>query len=160
MKKIFLFPVMMAVLTGSLAIAEASRLDRLEKIEDSKALMSLFSIMTDITRDGRPIEFFGWTEKEAVRTADATCAPATRSDAEHYLTNLIEQLSWASWDESVHMSTHLVPALADLREILANDQLERCDWAIQPEEQLIKFTRFRNTGTGYQLAFTQGFRTT
>ena len=158
MKQIFKFAVMMMLVPLSTAMAEATRFDAMEKVADSKALMGLFSVMTGVTRDGRPVEFFGWTELESTPATDAACAPAVRSDAEHYLTSLIEELDWATHEESVDMTTHLVPALSDLREILDSDQLERCDWSAQPEQQRIKFTRFKNTATGYQITFTQGFR--
>ena len=130
----------------------------MEKVTDSKSLLNLFTTLTEITQDGRPIEFFGWTEKEAVPPGDAACAPAVRADAERYLTTLVADIDWASAAEANHIATHLVPALSDFREILDNDQLERCDWTTQPEEQRIQFTRFKNTGTSYEITFTQGFK--
>lgn len=145
-------------LSSAAVFARTVTADGVSKVSDSPALMGLFGVLSDVAKDGQPVEFFGWTEEEAVPTPVADCKSVERHDAEDYLTSLVSKMDWATYAESIHISTHLVPALGDLRTLLGTDQLERCDWTIQPEDQLIKFTRFRNTATGYDIAFTQGFQ--
>jgi hypothetical protein len=126
-------------------------------VTDSKPLLTLLKVMSEIASDGPSLSYFGWTERRAELPANAVCTPTDRTEALHYLENLTDEMDWASENQKLQIKENREQALKDFSGVLARDLIVRCDWDISEQMTATNVTRFTNEDSGYQITFSLGY---
>lgn len=146
-------PIILLLSAMSSSLLAAPRLS----VTDSDPLSTLLTVMAEIASDGPSLCYFGWTESTVEIPRNAVCTPTDRAETLQHLKNLTDEMEWANESQKFQIKENRERALKDFSVILTRDLIARCEWQISEQMTVTKFTRFKNTLSGYEITFSQGY---
>lgn len=135
---------------------KTSALEASSSVSESKPLMNLLKVMTDIADAGPEMSFFGWSEDPSDLT-DGDCKTAAADDAPLYLSGLLSSMDWASDVQSEIVKINKDDALKDFRRILGSGDFQRCDLSFSENMSFTRIYLYQNLTSGYRIQFTEGY---